>query len=511
MLRTLTQIIATFWAIGATFIAAYLVYLYSSSTNIEEKIHMEGLEIFNVLRSAPTYKNSFGSTILEASLLKQYKAKYPDKSRVYIYERIASDLFVASAFDDDESRDMLSAGEWGKPHGHIVGRTFFWIIEKSVDHLVPEEVYWSGRRHTGTLSLPPDTTQAALFPVGPIAVEQWVHDSKIIVNYLKFLFPLKEKLFIPDLEQFIEKSEDGAKKLYKNDDYANWLSEMERAISLIDIHNSRVNSLLLLKESYSIEKRLPNLKWILFLGIGAFIAGIILPLILLAFHNEFIPTTVNLVIGACALTFLIGGIFLIGKDVMSYHRNEYHIKYFEPFKKQLINYNARNELIVFDVTLANKIIQLIENKVIKQPKDFTKILKEYRNAINVSNSCSERSVDILSDEIRRSIVLKSYSAEPLAGGRSINILSPLWPETRKSLLEALSKLDANFIIQADYEGMTIDIFKIKTPGTKERSNELISEINRIYNEFSNLQELQSCMAKRENLEKLRNTLIGMLE
>lgn len=510
MLKPLAQIIATFLAIGATFLAAYLIYLYSSRANIDEKIQIEGSEIATNLRSAPTYKNLFSSSVLGDSLIKKYQTKYPNESRLHIFEKIASDLVGAGVFNKEDSLNMLSAAEFGRVKDYIIGRVYFWLVETSMDYLVPEEVYWPGRGHVKRLNYPPATSQTELFPFGPLGVEQWTSDFQVILNYLDFLHTHKE-FFLNDIEQFIEKSDDDLKNLYSKFDYKNWLLGMEKVLITIETHNYRVQSLLRLKKSYSIKERLPNLKWIIVLGIGCFILGIAIPLVFLAFNFEHIPTTINLVIGIAAFAFLIGGVFMLGKDVMSAQKSEVYIKYFMPLKKQLIKYNTRNQLIVFDVAIVNQIIKLYENNEIELSKELKKLLKQYRDTVNKSNTCSEQIAEILAKEIKQSEMLRTYVAEPLSGGQTVDILSPLWADLRKSFFEKLHESSDNFIVQQNYERMTIDVFKIKSPPTKEQKSEIEREINRIYDKYSALPDFQFCTSKRNTLDTLRNKLIEKIK
>lgn len=54
MIKTLPDIITPFLALGITLLIAYLIYLYSSQANIDEKIQLEGSEIAIELKKAST-------------------------------------------------------------------------------------------------------------------------------------------------------------------------------------------------------------------------------------------------------------------------------------------------------------------------------------------------------------------------------------------------------------------------------------------------------------------------
>ena len=179
VMKTLPQIIATFLAVGATFIAAYLIYLYSAQANIDEKIQIKGIEISNLLKSAPTYRLRFWNPGFY--LLKEYRKKYPKKSLVLLYHSIANDLSSAVNFDNTDAVQRLSSFEKGNLKGPVLGRIWLRLMENSMDYLAPPEVWWPSKGHLlGGSSLPKSTEQAELFPFGPLGVEKWSNDFKII-------------------------------------------------------------------------------------------------------------------------------------------------------------------------------------------------------------------------------------------------------------------------------------------------------------------------------------------
>ena len=59
MIKILPQIVGTFLAIGCTFIAAYMIYIVSTQTSIDEKIQNEGALISSIFEDYPKRRNPF--------------------------------------------------------------------------------------------------------------------------------------------------------------------------------------------------------------------------------------------------------------------------------------------------------------------------------------------------------------------------------------------------------------------------------------------------------------------
>lgn len=82
---------------------------------------------------------------------------------------------------------------------------------------------------------------------------------------------------------------------------------------------------------------------------------------------------------------------------------------------------------------------------------------------------------------------------------------------RKSFSEKLRNSPDNLILQANYEKVTSDIFKIKPPKDKEQLDKLTSEINKIYDKYSASTEAQTCISKRKELEGMRDKLLQQID
>jgi hypothetical protein len=510
MIKTLPSIIATFLSVGATFLAAYWIYLHTVQSNLEDKIQNRGSEIATQLKNAPTFKML---ALYDSYLLKEYQARYPEKPYISILEKIASDLISAGVFQNKEEMEQLSVIQKNNLQGPVIGRVFIWLIEKSLDFLSPPEINWPGRRRISSLTPPPQSNQEALYPYGHLGVEEWSNDFRRIKNYVDFLL-IHKKTFLNDMNQFVAQLESKNNKfadLYKKYDYEVWLSEMEEAFTKIETQNLQVQSLLRLKTNYSISNRLPNIKWISVLGSLTFIFGIVVPLILASIKVESsVPSTVNIVLLVVSFTFLIGGIVLIGKDVLSIHKSEINnLRYLLPLKKQLTNYKEmkpQQEIFTYDII--NQL--LTDEKSKKLPRKLLATIKIYRDTVVESNSCSEKIFEQLSDALMQNKTLETYKADPMSGGHVVSIISLFSKDSRQDMLDELRKPERNVIIQINYDRSVRDIFKIKAIDNNEDIKVIESELTKIYDKQYGNDQVKYCLSKRKSLEQYRNQLIAQI-
>lgn len=503
MMKILPQIVTTFLAVGATFIAAYLIYLYSSQANIDEKIQIKGSKIVSLIKKAPTYKLGFLSNDL--NLVNNYREKYPNKSLIFIYEKISNDLISAHLFKNKDSIDRLASFKTDNPMGPTV---WLYLMQKSVHYLSPSEIWWPGRGFVQAQgSLPPTPKQAELFPFGPLGVEKWSDDFQIIRNYTHFLYTYKD-ILLDDVQSFVNQiDESPQKERYKKINFAEWIENIENLLLDIDNENFHIQSLLRLKQRYLKEARLPNFSWITTLGILSFISGVAIPLIIIGLRIESsIPSTINIVIFITTFAFLIGSIVLVGKDVLSSHKSEVHIKYLLPLKKQLLDYkNLRNQREFYNYDIVNQLLE--EKKSLKLSPRLIDSLKNYRQMVVESNDCSDNVVNIISEAIKQSTVIKSYKADPQSGGQALSIISLFSLDDRKDFFEKLKEGSHTFIVQINYERHTKDIYKIKSPSNITQFKEIESEFNKIYDNFLKQEDIQSCISKRKTLGKYRDKLL----
>ena len=80
MIKTLPQIVATILTLEVSFVAAYVIYLFSYQSNIDKKVSIEGHKIAAELLKADI--TGFPLRFFpENSLLNRYRELYPKESK----------------------------------------------------------------------------------------------------------------------------------------------------------------------------------------------------------------------------------------------------------------------------------------------------------------------------------------------------------------------------------------------------------------------------------------------
>jgi len=167
------QVVATLLSIGAAFIAAYLVHLFSAQSNVEQQIQVVGNQIANSLKNNSKTPIPF---LNGYPLIKTYLEKHPDKTRLDALMGVSFELLSARIFQNEEAKRRLSLFEETNEKGPVSGRIFFWLMREFIYVLSPEiaKVYPIG------FSCRIDSfkeKQSELFPLGPLGVEQWSKDG----------------------------------------------------------------------------------------------------------------------------------------------------------------------------------------------------------------------------------------------------------------------------------------------------------------------------------------------
>jgi hypothetical protein len=508
MIKTLSQIVASFLALVIGFIVAYLIYLNSVQANIDEELQVKGSEIVSILKTAPIYKYEPYLYVSDFNLLMQYQDKYPDKSPVDIHEQIAQDLFNAIPFEQKDAIDRLAEFKEHNAKGPILGRIWINLIKNSVDNLAPGEVWWPGRGHVlASSGYPRSTEQTELFPFGPLGVEQWSNDFQAVKNNVDFLI-YKKEYFLEDLQEFFKQSdEEWIKKRGRIFDFKGWIKEIEDVLLKIEKENNHIQSLLRLKKSYSLTNRLPNIRLIGLLNFLAFISGVVVPILFLCFkkdENELSPS-INLFIAGTTFIFLIGGTAFLIKDVAFPHKNEYvETKYLFTLRKQLIDdKNSHEQRVSFDYRILSHLLS--DKSTIDLPKELISLLEQYRKAVIDSNSCSEKMSRALSDDLSQSNILKAYKVK--ADGHTERIMDLMSLEKRRLFFEKTFNPFNIIPFEAEYGGFTRIVLTIRLPESVEQINQIKTEIDRVYNKHLESENGKDCISMRNSLKNTREKLM----
>ena len=508
MMKTLAQIVATFLSIGLTFFAAYLVYLFSSQANIDEKIQVKGYNVTSLLRE--TSQKSYEKVPFFPGyyLLTQYEEWNPDKTHLDILNIIANHLYFAVFGEDTHEFRTLSSFEKGDTKRPFLGRVFLWLIQDYMDHITP------GKIKSDRVKIYPPVDdmllkrQLELFPSGPLEVERWSNNVTNSMRSIKDLFSRK-KIFLSDLRKFTEELDDNkSKDWYNRFDYDAWLDMVYKTLLKIEVENDHIQSLLSLKKTYSRESRLPHRGWITCLWALSFLCGVFLPLCIIGLKLEnSLPSTFNISILLATFVFLIGGVFLLGKDMLSTNKKGFFLGSVLPLSKQLQDYKRGGfEHVDYEYDIVNRILD--DKKKFKQDGEFVKILEEYQAAVVDSNRCSRKMAAMLIEALRQNDKLKRFKADPSSGGKGICIVQLLNPSFREKFVTKMAKAQDTLCFSAWFSRFHRDVIKVKLPRNKHELKRVISEIDLIYDELSKTPEVKGCISKREQLKKIREKLLN---
>ena len=508
MMKTLAQIVATFLSIGLTFLAAYLIYFFSSQANIDERIQVKGYKIAGLL--SKTSQKGYGKIPFFSGdyLLTQYEEWNPDKTHLDILNIIVTHLNFGIFSEDTNQFMMLSSFEKGDTNRPFLGRLFIWLIQDYMDYITP------GKIKSDRIKIYPPVDdmllkkQLDLFPSGPLEVERWSNDVTNSMRSIKDLFSYR-KIFLSDLRKFIEELDDNkSKDWYNRFDYDGWLDMVYEALLEIEVENNHIQSLLSLKKTYSKESRLPHGGWTICLWALSFLCGVFLPLCIIGLKLEnSLPSIFNISILLATLAFLIGGIFLLGKDMLSTNKKGFFLGSVLPLSKQLQDYERGGwERVDYDYDIINRV--LADKKKLKQDGDFVKMLEEYRAAVIDSNRCSRNIAAMLIEALRQRDKLKRFKADPSSGGKGICIVQLLNPSFREKFVTKMAKAQDTLCFSAQYSRFSRDVIKVKLPSNKHELKGVISEIDLIYDELSKKPEVKGCISKRGQLKESRKKLLN---
>jgi len=507
MIKILPQIVGTFLAIGCTFIAAYMIYIVSTQTSIDEKIQNEGALISSIFEDYPKRRNPFWAGDI---LLMKYEDIYPDKERIALLNKIGLDLITASLgtySGDGESitQRLSSYANDGLPYK---GRIFFYLIheyiEKSLIHDPdPSRVRSFGEdaRRNGIVE-----ERSQLFPYGPFGLQSWLELFRKIRGPYEMLYRMREE-FIDDLNEYLEKLQDGSHKEWlKGFKYDELIHRTNETFSKTEDHVKRIESLLRLKKYHTMEERIPHRWWILMLGSFSFFFGVLIPLVLLGLEVHSAPKMVNFMFLVLAFFPLFCAAHYFVSDIQSIRKREFTIEYILPLKFQLVAYEKdADNYASFNYELVN--VLLDGKKKFDIPRRFSKLLLSYRDTVRVSNNQSTEIAGEILEEIDNNSVLLNHKISPATGGTVINLFSLFDDRVRDIRFEK----NRNYHFTAQQRNLIKPDIGIKTSGEEEELEILTAEIVGVFTRFSAKSKVKECMSKREHLSRIRRELIEYIE
>lgn len=182
MLKSLPPIIATLIAIGATFIAGYIIFLRSQQSAIRINIEQEAFKMVNNYYEIEKQK-SF--TLLSGETKRYYLNLNPELSRIDILEKLKIQLsHLDLQIEAEKSKKIFET--WFRGERFYKGRTYIYIIQESLEILF-------GYGLSKGCSFPFDSSEQKkregkkqYFPYGPLNMEGWIENADRIRNLLCF-------------------------------------------------------------------------------------------------------------------------------------------------------------------------------------------------------------------------------------------------------------------------------------------------------------------------------------
>ena len=504
MMSLLSQIILNFLAIVAGFIGAYFVYLYSIQSNIDQQMQLEGLKIISSFRNEGIYK--IPSFIRLDSILENYKQTNPKKPEFEVLNDIARDLNRIVAWGDNDeistdSRERLRAGQKGFSQQYSIGPIFVWLIKRYIAYLSitpPHSVIAHSIVHKDDFI---DKSKLHLFPYGMSDVERWSNDTFEMMESLDFCF-INKKIILDDLEKWI-KQQNGNWKSYP---YGDWFNNVQYIFNDLQDSNLKIKSQLRLKNSYSIETRLPHLKWIILIGILTFIMGVFVPLVINGMKREAnIPSIVNIAILVITTVLLAVGLVLCGKDIVA-RPNAYQISdHLAPLKGQLEKY-IKYEYAKYDLDVVNDILsqERVLNYTIKN------LLEEYRSTAIEVNNCSLAMLKKLSLHLKESpIIRRDYENRAVfqgSGTKGVGLINLLNKTSRDAFYQTMKNHPEKFELSYTGPHWTRIAVELTPPEDLEQLNTVIEELDRILDQHAAAPEVKECLKKRQKLKAVAEKL-----
>lgn len=505
------QITTTFIALVLTLLAGYVVFLSTTRANIEGEIQVEGAKIVDELQRSATFEVPLPYT--DIFLLQHYQAKYPNLSGPTLPYRIVFDLQGRFLFDKESMKETLDIAAKGNAPGNLSGRITLWAVQQSVASLLPSRVPWPGHRSVRTFGDLPASSQEpqeALFPFGPLGVDNWVRQFRIVQETMALVTsPISRDIALGDLQEFLRDAPEFYKR-FQGYNYGDWLVKMDSTLAALATSADRISSLLRLKDTFSITSRLPNLGWVLVLGILLSLVGLVVPLMILSLGLEKeVPSAVNLAIMPTMLIFILATIGVLALDITKSPDQQFaEIRYFLPLRDQVLSDKGKKYAeITFSFDLVSGILSDADRLGLS--KKEAKLLEEYRTAIKNSNFASERAAGELAIKMQSSAILNRHKAPPGSGGTSLPVLGLLGTDN-KVLSSLKLQLGANIIIQAVRGHVTTDLLVLRIPEAQKGLEEIEEELGRIYETFRRDKSYEGLTKARAELDNVRQSVLKWL-
>jgi hypothetical protein len=491
---------------GMSFFTGYILYLFSSQANVDEKVATLGDEILIIINNKSITRTPLWD---DYGLLRKYKNKYPNKNKNNLLENIQCDLhtdFMTNHINDKNNISFLQS--CFKDNEYYLGRVFFFLMYQYVENTLnhkPEK--------DSPISIPFDEKKAfnsnveqSLFPYGIYGQEDWIDEFSFVRNGYNMLYRYKD-IFYDDYKKYLASEGDRTfKEFLLRFDYLNYLTEIDVYIKNIEEIYCKLKTLIRLKISYDQKSKIPYYNKIVIAWSISCLFGVVLPLIItllpvwISSFNEYH----GLILLVLSIPSFVVGVYYFYKGTNYSNIKSYAIKYIYPLSKILVNNKVlANTFITYNYLFINKVLEQVMYKITRQER---RLIINYRNSIKKSNEISELCEDQIVNALKNNIILANLSKDLNKGGAIISLFFFL-----NGNKEINISSNGEYIISADHDGYSRTLFRLSFLKEDGSANIAQECINQIYKDFYKSINYKKLILYRKKLNKDRDHLFDYIQ
>jgi len=505
MIQQLPQVISGLLAIAVAALAAYWIYLNQTSESISERINDEGRSIVRIAEEFPYNKNPFW---MGSHLLDKYRELYPDKRDIDLLNHIGNDLLTIGLNPEIDKDDAIRKrfASFSSDDLPVNGRIYFYLMYQYIENALirrpgahaaygffreTEREAWVNER-------------GIMFPYGPVGLQTWIERYRSIRGPYKILHQWRD-VFLKDYDDYLTGLQDPKdKKFYSRFNHSMWLDKASHVFAGIEEPAQRIESLLYSQQSFSTDKRIPHVGYILALCGLSFLIGVIIPLVHLSISNKAdeIPTTYNLILLVMAFLPLYGSVHVFVSDLVQQSRSGQRVEYLTPLVRQIRALSdSKLDHVTYGYEYANAVI---DSKEVSISGALRKVLIEYVAAVKDSNAISRKISGQLADALNTDTTLGAHKSAS-GGGLAVSILDPL---TRPAGIHF--EIGQMVLFEIEHDGYLKDAFVLQMPHDAKESLAVKEAVKQIYTGFTKKEQYSAYMKARSSLATsvaiLRQTL-----
>jgi len=474
MLKLLSQIMATILAVGISFLAAYIIYLFSMKSDAQSKIEKEGYIISGILEKHSS-QLFFAFSDVGRKILFPYLKKNPESTKLDLVDLALKDLseLIYSNRREQVNQTFSNYVDDNMPYA---GRFYVFALDQYIQALFPPGMRKKGIGYSYPYHYNKTEDQSKwLFPYGPNGMEQWLKEFERIksaVNMSKLML----RFYRWDLNEYSKQNQD--KSYINRNNYQQWINESLKDIDSIEVPVRRIYSLSKIMEFYTLEKRLPNLKITSVFFILTFFCGVFIPLFLEGLglvENINIPLNISILFITLLFTFFAG--YYLFKDILP-HKETIQIKVTLTELRENLD-NIRMEIdqsMVVRYEYINSLRKGVYKDNIKS--DYKEKLDSLSSKLSIYNNSIHNINEIIKTKIYGDKMLSSRIIKEGQGGNYVGIANILLNDD----IEKYFRKNMIWVINLGADGFSPTECRIQVPNENDTYIEFINKVKEMKTE-----------------------------